>query len=135
MNIPNLKRKNVLIFFQFLILGLGVGIAEDLIAVTLATGVRITPALVGLIFLVSLPFAVLSELIVDRIDIPFLGRKTELFLEFLSFGMAMGILEDIIAIKVTTGETITLQIIVIVTLVALLFAVFSELIVDRFKIV
>lgn len=128
------KRKNVLIFLQFLILGLGVGIVEDLIAVTLATDVRISPALVSLIFLVSLPFAILGELIVDRIDIPFLGGKAELFLEFLSFGVAMGIIEDVIAIKVTTGETITLQIFAIVILVALPFAVFSELIVDRFKI-
>ncbi|EKD58124.1 MAG: hypothetical protein ACD_57C00022G0003 [uncultured bacterium] len=130
----NLKRKNILLFLQFLILGLSVGIIEDLIAVTLATDTKISYHLIGIVFLVTLPFSIIGELIVDKIDVPHLGHKTELFLEFLAFGVVMGIVEDIIAIKIVTGEAITLHILVLITLVAIPFAAFSELIVDRFKI-
>ena len=43
----------------------------------------------------------------------------------------MGITEDVIAIFAATGEPITMTVVVIATLVAIPFAVFSELIVDR----
>ena len=43
----------------------------------------------------------------------------------------MGVVEDIIAIKVVTGESITIHSILIILLVAIPFAAIGELIVDR----
>ena len=42
----------------------------------------------------------------------------------------MGILEDLIAISLATNETIDLQVIIIAGLVALPFAIISEIVVD-----
>ena len=53
-----------------------------------------------------------------------------MFLEFLIFGVIMGVVEDLIAVTLITGEPITLQIIGIVTLVAIPFSIIGELIVD-----
>jgi len=62
-------------------------------------------------------------------------KRLEIFLEFLIFGVAMGIVEDVIALKLATGEPITWRVIWIVTLVAIPFAAVGELIVDRMKII
>ena len=123
--------KNILFFLQFLVLGIGLGIVEDLIEVYFATGVAITWQIIGLITLVAIPFAALGELVVDKVDIPYLGRKTELFLEFFIFGFVIGVVEDVMAIFISTGEPISMRIILIAALVSLPFAAFSELIVDR----
>ena len=61
-------------------------------------------------------------------------RRIEVFFEFLVFGIVMGVVEDMIAIALSTGATITLNLIVIVTLVAIPFAAIGELIVDRIHI-
>ncbi|MBW3010901.1 hypothetical protein KY326_01640 [Candidatus Woesearchaeota archaeon] len=58
-------------------------------------------------------------------------KRLEIFLEFLVFGVVMGIFEDLIAVSLVTGELITLRTIIIVTLVAIPFAAFGELIVDK----
>jgi hypothetical protein len=58
-------------------------------------------------------------------------KRLEVFLEFLVFGVIMGITEDLIAVTLATGEPITMKIIFIVTLVAIPFAAIGELIVDR----
>jgi len=58
-------------------------------------------------------------------------KRIEVFLEFLIFGVIMGVIEDLIAIEVTTGIPITWRTIFIITLVAIPFAVIGELIVDR----
>lgn len=104
---------------------------EDLIAVYFATGQGITLRIIGIITLVAIPFAAFGELVVDKVDLPILNRKAEIFLEFFVFGLLMGITEDAIAIFASTGEQITLRIILISAFVALPFAAFSELIVDR----
>ena len=109
------------------------GIVEDVIAVYFVTGEPITWRIIQVIVLVTVPFVAFGELVVDRIDIPFIGRRTEIFLEFFVFGVLMGITEDVIAIFIATGEPITITVVVIATLVAIPFAVFSELIVDRFN--
>ena len=62
-------------------------------------------------------------------------KRIEVFAEFLVFGMAMGLAEDLIALKLATGEPITWRIVGIVTLVAIPFAIAGELIVDRMKII
>lgn len=53
------------------------------------------------------------------------------FLEFLLVGICMGVIEDVIAVKATTGTNITFEVLITVVLVALPFAAFSELVVDR----
>lgn len=58
-------------------------------------------------------------------------KRLEVFLEFLVFGVIMGVTEDLIAVTLATGEPITWKIIVIVTLVAIPFAAIGELVVDR----
>ena len=116
---------------QFLFLGIGLGIVEDLIAVYFVTGEPITAKIIALITLITIPFAVFGELVVDKVNIPFIGRKTEIFVEFFIFGVLMGIVEDLVAIFISTGEPISLKIVMIASLVAVPFAGFSELIVDR----
>ncbi|MBN2306668.1 hypothetical protein JXD20_01670 [Candidatus Peregrinibacteria bacterium] len=62
-------------------------------------------------------------------------KRLEIFLEFLIFGVAMGLVEDLVALKLATGEPITWRVVWIVTLVAIPFAAIGELVVDRMKIV
>lgn len=130
-NIILVNIKKLFFFLQFLILGIGLGIVEDLIAVYFATGEGISFRILGIITVVAIPFAAFGELVVDKLDLPFLNRKAEIFLEFFVFGLLMGITEDAIAIFASTGEPITLRIVLISAFVALPFAGFSELIVDR----
>ena len=54
-------------------------------------------------------------------------------LEFFIIGLVMGIAEDIIAVALSTGAIISWKVFLIVTLVAIPFAIISELIVDHFK--
>lgn len=59
-----LRSKYLKRFAEFFIIGLLFGIIEDLLAVRAVSEVMITPRVIGIIFLVALPFAVISELIV-----------------------------------------------------------------------
>jgi hypothetical protein len=61
----------------------------------------------------------------------FTRRRLEIFVEFLLFGVVMGVAEDLIAVYLSTGEPITWHIIGIVILVAIPFAVIGEIIVDK----
>ena len=58
-------------------------------------------------------------------------KHIERFLEFLLVGIGMGVVEDLLAVKIATGVVIDINVIIVVTLVAIPFAAFSELIVDR----
>jgi hypothetical protein len=60
-------------------------------------------------------------------------RRLEVFLEFLIFGLIMGVTEDIIAVKIATGAPITWKIFWIVLLIAIPFAIIGELIVDKWN--
>jgi hypothetical protein len=51
---------------EFLVTGLAMGITEDLIAVWLSTGKTITWSVLGIVFAIALPFAFLSEFVVDH---------------------------------------------------------------------
>lgn len=62
-----------------------------------------------------------------------MGSRLEVFIEFLIFGIAMGVVEDLIAVTLITGEAITWRTIFIVILVAIPFAAIGELIVDRIE--
>ena len=128
-----MNKKHLELFFEFFVFGILMGISEDAIALILSTGTHITLHVVLIITLVTIPFAIFGELIVDRISIPFFKKhkKLELFLEFLIFGIVLGVIEDIIVITFVTHEPITNHIIIIVTLVAIPFAAIGELLVDR----
>jgi len=69
----NLKRLEV--FLEFLIFGIIIGITEDLIAIKVVTNELITWEVVGIVFLIAFPFAVIGEIFVDRIDFVELFRK------------------------------------------------------------
>jgi hypothetical protein len=56
------------------------------------------------------------------------------FLEFLIVGILIGVVEDLIAIHVTTGESLSVEMVIVVVLVAIPFAAFAELFVDREEI-
>lgn len=60
--------KKVEVIFEFLILGIVIGITEDLIAIKLTTGEPITLRVVGIVVLIAIPFALLGEVVFDRID-------------------------------------------------------------------
>lgn len=62
-------------------------------------------------------------------------KRLEVFLEFLFFGVIVGIIEDIIAVKVTTGAKITFDVFWIIVLVAIPFAFLGEIVVDRINFV
>ncbi len=47
----------------------------------------------------------------------------------------MGVIEDLIVVKLSTGEPITWKILGIITLVAIPFAAIGELIVDRIELI
>jgi hypothetical protein len=51
---------------EFLVIGLVMGVTEDLLAVWLSTGEPITWSVLGMVIVVALPFAFLSEYVVDH---------------------------------------------------------------------
>lgn len=53
-------------FIEFLFIGIGMGVTEDIIAIAVTTDADITPEMIGIAVVVALPFAVLSELVVDH---------------------------------------------------------------------
>ena len=69
------KWKRLEVFLEFLIFGIIVGVVEDLIAVELVADVPITWHVVGIIVLIAIPFALLGEVLVDRIDFVEILRK------------------------------------------------------------
>ncbi|HMB17393.1 MAG TPA: hypothetical protein VKO61_00570 [Candidatus Paceibacterota bacterium] len=63
-----MKRKHIIRLVEFFVVGLIFGIVEDLLAITLSTGAKITGKTILIAFLVALPFAIFSELVVDHPD-------------------------------------------------------------------
>lgn len=59
------KRTIVAHLLEFFFVGLIMGITEDLLAIHFATDAEITWHVLWVAFLVALPFAVLSEILVD----------------------------------------------------------------------
>jgi len=51
---------------EFFLIGIVFGVTEDVLAVLLATDADLTTDLVGVVVLIAVPFAVLSELVVDH---------------------------------------------------------------------
>jgi len=60
--------KKIEIIFEFLIFGILLGITEDMVAIKLATEEPITWRVIGIVILIAIPFAIIGELVFDRID-------------------------------------------------------------------
>jgi len=60
-----LRKKHIRII-EFLVIGVVVGVIEDLIAVFFATGAQITFDVFWVVLAVAVPFAFLSEVVVDH---------------------------------------------------------------------
>lgn len=59
------------------------------------------------------------------------AKKIEVFLEFLVFGVVIGVTEDLLAVWLVTGEHITWSVIGLVVLIAVPFAILGEIIADN----
>lgn len=71
-------KKHLETAFEFLMFGVCMGVVEDLIVIVILTGGTITLKTVGIVTLVTLPFAIIGEIIVDRYDwFPKLKTKSE----------------------------------------------------------
>lgn len=62
---------------EFFIIGVIAGTLEDIIAIKAATGANIDWKVIGIVILVSIPFAIISELIVDHFK-PFHKKKKKI---------------------------------------------------------
>jgi hypothetical protein len=63
------KWKRLEIMFEFLLFGILIGIAEDIIAIKLTTGASITPRMIGIIMLIAIPFAIIGERIAEKVNL------------------------------------------------------------------
>lgn len=64
-SISKTKSRIIVRLIEFFILGVVMGISEDLIAIRLATEAEITWHVFKTAFLVAIPFAVISEIVAD----------------------------------------------------------------------
>lgn len=62
-------------------------------------------------------------------------KRVEVFLEFLIFGVLIGVIEDLIAVRVVANEPITLEVVKVVVLIAVPFAFLGEIVIDRIDFV
>ena len=62
------KAKKYEVMFEFLLFGIVIGVAEDLLAVHFTTGETITLEMVGIVILLAIPFAFLGEFVADHVD-------------------------------------------------------------------
>lgn len=58
-------------------------------------------------------------------------RRIKRFLEFFVIGIVFGVTEDMLAVLIATDAELSFDILVVVFLIAIPFAVFSELVVDH----
>jgi hypothetical protein len=61
MNAERLKR-----LLEFFVIGIVFGVTEDVLAVVIATDAEVTLEVIGVVVLIAIPFAILSELVVDH---------------------------------------------------------------------
>lgn len=62
---PKTKKRIIVQLLQFFVVGILMGVTEDLLAIHFATNAKITWHVLKIAFIVALPFAIISELIVD----------------------------------------------------------------------
>ena len=53
---------------EFLVIGLAMGITEDLLAVRFATDAKMSADVIYIVVIIAIPFALISELLVDHPD-------------------------------------------------------------------
>jgi len=53
-------------FIKFVVIGIEMGVTEDIIVIAMTTDVEISSEMVEIVVVVSLPFAALLELVVDH---------------------------------------------------------------------
>ena len=63
------KAKYLKRFAEFLVVGVLFNLADNLLSISVVSGTAITPRVIGTVMLLTVPFAVVSELIVDGRDI------------------------------------------------------------------
>ena len=63
---PLTRRQRLIRFLEFLVIGVVMGLVEDLLALALATDAPINAEVVLIVLAVAIPFAALSELVVDH---------------------------------------------------------------------
>lgn len=63
---PTMDKERTARLIEFFSIGIVMGVTEDLIVVVAATNEEITLQMIGIIVLVAIPFAGLSELVVDQ---------------------------------------------------------------------
>lgn len=51
---------------EFLVIGIVMGLAEDILAIFFATDAEITPQVIFVVLAVAIPFAFISEIVVDH---------------------------------------------------------------------
>lgn len=130
-------KKRVVVFLEFLIGGIILGVIEDFLLIRILTSEPITFSLFLIVLLVTLPFAFVGEFIVDRINFLELlnldkkYRKIEVFLEFLIFGIILGVVEDLTAFSFAIGNPITINVFLVAFAIAIPFAFVNEFILDR----
>lgn len=56
------------VVFELLVFGVIIGIVEDIVAIRLVTDTPITWTVIGIVVLVTVPFAILGEVVFDNID-------------------------------------------------------------------
>lgn len=61
-----MKRSKKIRILEFLLIGVIMGVAEDLIAVSLSTGESISWRVIAIVVMVAIPFAFISEVVVDH---------------------------------------------------------------------
>lgn len=71
----NNKWRRAELIFELLVFGIAIGIIEDIVVIMLATGEPITWKVVGIVVLVAIPFAILGEIVFDRIDFAKIFKK------------------------------------------------------------
>lgn len=67
---------------EFLVVGIVMGLGEDILAVMIATDAEITPQVILIVLAVAVPFAFISEIVVDHPRfwqkvLPFIKDKEE----------------------------------------------------------
>jgi len=68
--------KKIEVIFELLLFGIVIGIAEDLVAIKIATKEPITPKVIGIVILIAIPFAIIGEVVFDKIDFAKIFRRT-----------------------------------------------------------
>jgi len=60
------KRIQKIRLIEFIVIGIVMGLSEDILAIIFATDAEITPRIILIVLAVAVPFAFISEIVVDH---------------------------------------------------------------------